>query len=88
MAIQRKDKGNNVKTFPREELNGYSYPTGSPAFESAVSSISPTGRYRFHFPGASESRRRTEIDTDPQGSWTGVPSDDPYSVPVQDADDL
>ena len=29
-----------------------------------------------------------EIVTDPQGSWTGVPSDDPYSVPVQDADDL
>lgn len=25
--------------------------------------------------------------TDPQGSWTGVP-DDPWDVPVQDADDL
>ncbi|MBR2965127.1 MAG: hypothetical protein IKC34_01105 [Clostridia bacterium] len=27
------------------------------------------------------------IDTDPYGSYTGVP-DDPYDMPVQDADDL
>jgi len=27
------------------------------------------------------------IDTDPFGSYTGVP-DDPYDKPVQDADDL
>lgn len=27
------------------------------------------------------------INTDPLGSWTGVP-DDKYDVPVQDADDL
>ena len=27
------------------------------------------------------------INTDPQGSWTGVP-DNPYEKPVQDADDL
>ena len=26
-------------------------------------------------------------DTDPQGSWTGVPLD-PFEEPVQDADDL
>lgn len=25
--------------------------------------------------------------TDPQGSWTGKP-EDPYEMPVQDADDL
>ncbi len=30
----------------------------------------------------------TEIITDPQGSWTGVPVDDEDSMPVQDADDL
>ena len=29
-----------------------------------------------------------EINTDPDGSWTGVPSEFPYEVPVQDADDL
>ena len=29
-----------------------------------------------------------EIVTDPFGSYTGVPIDDPYSRPVQDADDL
>lgn len=27
------------------------------------------------------------INTDPLGSWTGVP-DDPYDKPIQDADDL
>lgn len=29
-----------------------------------------------------------DIVTDPQGSWTGVPTDDPYDKPIQDADDL
>lgn len=29
-----------------------------------------------------------EIITDPLGSWTGVPADDPYERPIQDADDL
>ena len=29
-----------------------------------------------------------EIVTDPFGSWTGVPVDDPYEKPIQDADDL
>jgi len=29
-----------------------------------------------------------DIHTDPQGSWTGVPFDDPYDKPIQDADDL
>ena len=29
-----------------------------------------------------------KIVTDPLGSWTGVPVDDPYEKPVQDADDL
>lgn len=27
-------------------------------------------------------------DADPLGSYTGLPADDPDSVPVQDADDL
>ena len=29
----------------------------------------------------------SEINTDPLGSWTGTP-DDPFDMPVQDADDL
>ncbi len=29
-----------------------------------------------------------EIITDPFGSYTGVPTDDPYDKPIQDADDL
>ncbi|MBR2344123.1 MAG: hypothetical protein IKA64_07710 [Clostridia bacterium] len=28
------------------------------------------------------------INTDPFGMWTGVPTDDKYEKPVQDADDL
>ena len=32
--------------------------------------------------------RNGEIITDPLGSWTGVPTDDPYDEPIQDADDL
>ena len=30
---------------------------------------------------------RDRIETDPYGSYTGVPSD-PYDIPVQDVDDL
>ncbi|MBE6609637.1 MAG: hypothetical protein E7634_03095 [Ruminococcaceae bacterium] len=30
----------------------------------------------------------SDIHTDPLGSWTGVPFDDPYDKPIQDADDL
>ena len=33
------------------------------------------------------SEDQERIDTDPYGSYTGVP-DDPYDEPVQDADDL
>jgi hypothetical protein len=29
-----------------------------------------------------------EIITDPFGSYTGVPTEDPYDKPIQDADDL
>ena len=29
-----------------------------------------------------------EIVTDPFGSYTGVPTDNPYDKPIQDADDL
>ena len=28
------------------------------------------------------------INTDPFGSWTGVPTDDVYEKPIQDVDDL
>lgn len=37
--------------------------------------------------GADMSTRSNEINTDPQGSWTGAP-DDPFDKPIQDADDL
>ena len=33
-------------------------------------------------------RSAEDIVTDPLGSWTGVPADDPYEKPIQDADDL
>lgn len=33
------------------------------------------------------SEDQDRINTDPQGSYTGVP-DDPYDKPIQDADDL
>ena len=32
-------------------------------------------------------KKENRINTDPNGSWTGVP-DDPYEKPVQDVDDL
>ena len=31
---------------------------------------------------------KDDINTDPFGSWTGVCTDDPCEMPVQDADDL
>lgn len=31
--------------------------------------------------------RMQDLKTDPNGSYTGIP-EDPYEVPVQDADDL
>lgn len=31
---------------------------------------------------------KNTINTDPNGTWTGVPTDDPMSVPIQDVDDL
>ena len=37
---------------------------------------------------ASEFSTKGSINTDPLGSWTGVPTDDPYEKPIQDADDL
>ncbi len=43
-------------------------------------------RARVEFSMKSESIDH-RIDTDPYGSYTGVP-DDPYDMPVQDADDL
>ena len=36
---------------------------------------------------ATMSTDQNRINTDPQGSYTGVP-DDPYDKPIQDADDL
>lgn len=31
---------------------------------------------------------KPRINTDPFGSWTGVPTDDKYDKPIQDVDDL
>ena len=41
----------------------------------------------FTTSNAKKRTRRSEIVTDPLGSWTGVP-EDPYDKPIQDADDL
>ena len=41
--------------------------------------------------GVTEEFRQTgreAVHSDVQGSYTGVPMDDPYEKPVQDADDL
>jgi hypothetical protein len=35
-----------------------------------------------------EKELNSNINTDPLGSWTGIPTDDPYERPIQDADDL
>ena len=43
-------------------------------------------QYRVDF-YAKMSTDQDRINTDPQGSYTGVP-DDPYDKPIQDADDL
>lgn len=40
------------------------------------------------FTASSTQTCNDDIITDPLGSWTGVPTDDPYGKPVQDADDL
>lgn len=33
-------------------------------------------------------KEQERIDTDPFGSWTGTPTDNPFDKPVQDVDDL
>lgn len=78
-------KANNVKTFPREEADA----SDRIALSSSVNSINvPRSSIYSHFPNALKRGIHTGIDTDPLGSWTGTPSDDKYSEPVQDADDL
>ena len=46
------------------------------------------GRCRYGAGVTFRKKRADQIDTDPLGSWTGVPTDDPYEKPIQDADDL
>ena len=36
----------------------------------------------------SADKPENRIITDPFGSWTGVPADDKFDLPVQDVDDL
>ena len=38
--------------------------------------------------GPAQMRADERINTDPDGSWTGVPTEFPYEMPVQDVDDL
>ena len=52
--------------------------------KSSQNSHKPQERVKFTV-NMSEGRER--IDTDPYGSYTGVPND-PYEEPVQDVDDL
>ena len=37
---------------------------------------------------AKEEPKKSTIDTDPNGMYTGVPTQFPYEMPVQDVDDL
>ena len=52
--------------------------------KSSQKSKLPANRVSFSMRMREDQER---IDTDPYGSYTGVP-DDPYDEPVQDADDL
>ena len=54
--------------------------------------VNKSSQNRRYTPGRAEfsmnfSEDQCRIDTDPYGSYTGVP-DDPYDEPVQDVDDL
>ena len=54
--------------------------------------VNNSSQNRRFVPGRAEfsmnfSEDQMRIDTDPYGSYTGVP-DDPYDEPVQDVDDL
>ena len=54
--------------------------------------VNNNSQNRKFTPGRAEfsmnfSEDQPRIDTDPYGSYTGVP-DDPYDMPVQDVDDL
>ena len=43
---------------------------------------------RTKFPPTDYLPKEERIITDPLGSWTGIPVDNAYDKPVQDADDL
>ena len=60
--------------------------------EKHKKNVNQSSQNRKNTPGRAEfsmnlSEDQMRIDTDPYGSYTGVP-DDPYDEPVQDADDL
>lgn len=81
--MKKISKNENVKTFPLPETNGI----------SSGGSFTDGAAIRHHRAplrglGALNDGLYTGIDTDPFGSWTGVPTDDPDSRPIQDADDL
>ena len=42
----------------------------------------------FELSGGADMRADREINTDPDGVWTGVPTEFPNELPVQDVDDL
>ena len=47
----------------------------------------PARQWNARWGGIKVQQKKKPIQTDPQGSYTGVPADK-YEVPVQDADDL
>ena len=83
--MKQNKKQDNVKTFPRTA--GYESLAAEPLIEG-VRLPGTNGGYKLHLPGALSNGIHTGINTDPLGSWTGVPTDDPMEKPVQDADDL
>ncbi len=45
-------------------------------------------KFNFEKEKKTNESSKERIITDPFGSWTGIPTDDPYEQPIQDVDDL
>ena len=86
METNRKSKGMNEASvdMPADGLTGG-------AFGQVIGGGTALVRGKKQVFTASDAIKRSsgcDIVSDPLGSWTGVPVDDPYEKPVQDADDL
>lgn len=82
--MKKREKSENLKTFPLPEAeNGI-------GGDTMIKGLRANNRRRPYLNGigALNNAIHTGIDTDPFGSWTGTPTDDPDTMPIQDADDL